>query len=74
MTLKEWMSDNGLTDAEMARKLGVSQASVSRYRASRRVPEPIVMKRIEEVTNRAVTASDFIEGAVAKAERRINAA
>jgi transcriptional regulator with XRE-family HTH domain len=75
MTLHEWMTANGLTDAEMARKLGVSQAStVSRYRRFERVPEPMFMKRIEEITKRQVTASDFIEGDVAKAERRINAA
>jgi transcriptional regulator with XRE-family HTH domain len=75
MTLHEWMRAKGLTDAEMAAKLGVLQAStVSRYRTGHRFPEPRILKKIEDVTDRQVTASDFLEGAVAKADEKINAA
>lgn len=50
MTLDEHMRSNGLTDAELAAKVGVSQPTIWRIRNRKRRPQVDVAKRIAEVT------------------------
>ena len=63
MTLAEWMSQQGLTEAQAALRFGVTQAAVNKYRRRLRIPRPAVMRRIAEVTGGAVTPNDFHQAA-----------
>ncbi len=49
-----------LTLEQAARLLGVDQSTLTRYELGERTPRPQVMSRIEAVTLRRVTASDFV--------------
>ncbi len=61
MKLAAFLATAGTTHAEFAARIGVSQASVSRYAAGLRIPEPYPMARIVAETRGAVTANDFYE-------------
>ncbi|MGC2853931.1 helix-turn-helix domain-containing protein [Novispirillum sp. DQ9] len=61
MKLADYMKVHGLGPSEMARRLKVSHATVSRYRDGDRVPEPDVMRRIVEETGGAVLPNDFYD-------------
>ncbi len=63
MTLGEYILTHAPNGADLARKVGVSQAAISRYANRKRVPRPDVMRRIAEVTGGAVTPNDFISEA-----------
>lgn len=58
MELSAWRRDNGWTLAELGDRLGVSEASVSRYERGR-IPEPDVMRRIVDLSGGRVTPNDF---------------
>lgn len=58
MTLDEHMRSKGLTDAELAAKVGVSQPTIWRIRNRKRRPQVAVAKRIEEVTG--IPAADLV--------------
>lgn len=60
MTLAKWISAADLTDAEFARRLGISRQALSRYKAGTRIPRPHILHRIMSLTNGAVTANDFV--------------
>jgi predicted transcriptional regulator len=63
MTLREYLTQNGMTYQAFADAIGVSQAAVSRYvnqdRPNGRVPRRPVMRRIMEVTGGAVSPESF---------------
>jgi transcriptional regulator with XRE-family HTH domain len=61
MRLIDWLTENGISQAEFARRSGVEQPNVSRYANGSRRPNAIVLKRIEHATAGAVTANDFFE-------------
>lgn len=75
MTLDEFLSSSETTEAAFARRIGVAQQAVNRYRRGR-IPERAIMRRIVEATGGAVQPNDFygIEGAGADLERREAAA
>lgn len=50
MTLHDYMQANGLRDAELAEKLGVSRPFVSRLRRGKRKPSLAVAVKLEELT------------------------
>lgn len=52
------MRDNGLTDAALAAKVGVSQPTIWRIRNRKRRPNVEVARKIEEVTG--IPAADLI--------------
>jgi transcriptional regulator with XRE-family HTH domain len=54
MKLRTYREENGLTLAQMADKVGVSEVSMSRYERGDRMPRPEVMRKIGEVTGGAV--------------------
>lgn len=58
MTLEQHMRDNGLTDAALAAKVGVSQPTIWRIRNRKRRPNVEVARRIEKVTG--IPAADLI--------------
>ena len=52
-----------LSQEELAERIGVSKASVSRWESRARIPEPRLWERIREVTGGEVTANDFTPAA-----------
>ncbi len=58
MKQKTWREREGLTQAEMGERLGVSQVAVGRYETGRTPKEP-VMIRIIKVTKGEVTPNDY---------------
>ena len=77
MNLQTYMNKYDISDPQMATLVGVTPTSIYRYRAKRQKPEEVVMLRIWEVTNKAVTPNDFYgipadsnqEGATSDAKR-----
>lgn len=41
--LREWRKDAGLTQTELAKKVGATQTAITRYESGERVPERKVM-------------------------------
>lgn len=60
MTLDDWLIRTCTKEEAFAALIGVSQASVNRYRHGLRVPRPAVLARIGKATAGAVTANDFM--------------
>lgn len=54
-----WMDDNNKTQEKVARDLGVTQGSISRWMNGENVPRPEVMQKIIKYTGGEVTANDF---------------
>lgn len=61
MQLAAYMAKRDLNDIQVARKLGITSVSVSRYRRGDRIPEPLIMDRIKRWSRGAVTADDCYE-------------
>lgn len=62
MTLKQYLSEQGLTYGGFAALIGVGNASVVwRYANGKRMPRPAQMRRIVAATGGAVTAASFYE-------------
>ena len=59
MKLKDWLSKEGLSVTDFARRLNKPQPTVLRYVNGDRIPEPPAMRLIGELTNGEVTANDF---------------
>lgn len=57
--LNEYLDDNRITNEIFGKEIGVSNASVSRYRNGERIPELGIMKNISCATNGVVTPNDF---------------
>lgn len=62
MTLLEYLQINGESDTQFARRIGVAQATVHRYKNGARIPRPAIMQVIQAETQGLVTPSDFIGG------------
>lgn len=62
MTLQTYLSTHGISIREFADSIGVKWTSVWRYVNGERVPRPVVMRRIREVTDGKVTADSFVTG------------
>ena len=60
MKLSEFMQAQSLSDDDMAEKLGISRATVSRYRRGLVTPSPEVMKNIVELSGGVITANDLL--------------
>lgn len=61
MMLETWMIKNDITDEQMAKKVEASASGVRKWRLGMRIPRPVQMRRIYEVTNGLVTANDFVK-------------
>jgi predicted transcriptional regulator len=59
MTLAQWLRLASVSQADFARMIGVTQATVCRYAAGARIPRRAMMARIEQATGGQVTAADF---------------
>lgn len=62
MTLKEWLAQHRMSDAQFARLSGIGQrALVQKYRHGRQFPAPENLRRIRTATGGAVTADDLVD-------------
>lgn len=59
MRFADWLSERDVSDAEFARRIGVTRETVRRYRTGARTPDKETMGRISAETLGAVTANDF---------------
>lgn len=57
---RQWRVGHALSVDQVASLIDTSASAVRNYELGRRVPHPAVMARIEMVTRRGVTASDFL--------------
>jgi len=62
MGLNEWMDKVGMTDGEMARRVGCSRSAISRYRSGERMPRPDTLIKLVDATNNDVSPMDFVKG------------
>lgn len=60
MTLRQYLALTGLTQQQFAMQIGASQGAVSRYVIGLRMPRREHLRRIIEVTDGAVTPTDFV--------------
>ena len=60
MTLNDWLTSEDLTQAFAAKRLGVSQPSISYLVKGNRLPSLRLMQKILTMTNGAVTIEDFL--------------
>ena len=63
MTLKEYLSEQGLTHEAFGASIGVTTPTAWRYANGKRYPSPAVMRRIVEATGGAVGPQDFLDQA-----------
>ena len=63
MKLQTYMDKKGLSDADLAGKIGKDRSLVSKYRRGKVVPSLDVIAKIERETAKAVTFRDFVEAA-----------
>lgn len=69
MSLRKFRADNGLTIPALAKRLKVSNASVSRIERGEQWPREALAKRILKVTNGSVNLVSSVQ-ASASAERK----
>ena len=61
MKLAEWRRNAGLTQQELADRLGCILTTVARYETGLRTPEGPMMLKIFDVTDGAVQPNDFFD-------------
>lgn len=61
MKLKDFLKKNRWTQRKLAQELGVSEAYITYILNGKNNPSPILAKRIEELTDGAVTVYDLID-------------
>ena len=61
MNLDNYLSNHGLSPAEFAKRIGVTDESVRRYTHGRRHPRPEIMRRIVAATDGQVGPQDFLD-------------
>lgn len=60
MKLADWMHERGMTPSELMRRLGLkSRTTVTRYLTGEREPDYVMLKKISDLTGKAVTHADF---------------
>ncbi len=64
MTLDEYFKtqDPKVSHADFAKRIGVTQAAISRYVNGERFPSPELIRKIHEATAECVTANDLVKG------------
>jgi transcriptional regulator with XRE-family HTH domain len=58
-SLPDWLQANHLTDAEFARRIGVSRVTVGRYCRGERHPHAHILVRIHRATHGEVSADSM---------------
>ena len=60
MKLRDWMDGRKLSQPALAAKLGVTQATVSRYASGDLTPSLAVIQRLDELSDGEVSFVDFL--------------
>ena len=60
MTLAEFLTERGLSQAAFGAEIGVSGASISRWIGGQRAPSASQVRKIKKLTNGRVTADDLL--------------
>jgi hypothetical protein len=58
-TLAKYLTQNGLTVAAFARRLGLPKMTVHRHAKGEAIPRPATMEMYRKATNGQVTPADF---------------
>lgn len=61
MKLADWRNSKGMTQGELASRLGLIPLSISRYERGDRLPDPAVMIELYQLTGGVVTPNDFYD-------------
>lgn len=61
MRLSDWMRLQGLSDDQVAEKVEVDRATISRIRRGKHKPSWRVIERLHEITGGDVGADDFLK-------------
>lgn len=61
MTLRKWLRNTKTTQADLARRVGVSPAAIARYAAGIRCPRPQIMDAIARETDGQVRPGDLVD-------------
>lgn len=59
MKLTEWLAKNRVSDADFAKRIGVSRQALWRYKAEDRLPKREILERIKTETGGEVCPADF---------------
>jgi transcriptional regulator with XRE-family HTH domain len=60
MKLSEWLKENGLSQAEFARRIGVSPPALSRFITGARIPHATSILKIRDATDGKVDVNDWV--------------
>jgi DNA-binding transcriptional regulator YdaS (Cro superfamily) len=60
MTLAEFLSDQGLSQAKFGAWIGVSAPTINRYIKGKRAPSATNVRKIKAITKGLVTADDLL--------------
>lgn len=60
MKLKTYMTENNLSQSDLARQLNMTQAAVSMWVSGERRPDWASLAKLAQLTGGAVTANDFM--------------
>lgn len=59
MTLREWITQNSMTQRQAAELLGVHEITLNRYVTGKQIPRRATMMAISKITSGAVCPIDF---------------
>jgi transcriptional regulator with XRE-family HTH domain len=63
MKLSDYLSENGLTQAQFAQLVGASQQAVAMWVIGDRTPRAAQMRKVKDATGGTVTPNDFLPSA-----------
>ncbi|MDE2107219.1 MAG: helix-turn-helix domain-containing protein [Patescibacteria group bacterium] len=63
MTLAEWMAREGVSDADVAAKVGRERSVISRLRRGKHVPSVALMRALIELSNGEIDAHTLMSEA-----------
>lgn len=63
MKLADWLKRNNMNQAELARRLGIAESTLSRIRRGKNTPGLDIAMKIEEYTRSEVSLQDLLRAA-----------
>lgn len=66
MKLSEYLADNGITQTDFAKSIGVGHWTVGRYMTRIRLPRRDMMDKIARATGNQVLPNDFFDAEAAE--------
>ena len=61
MTINQYIAQEEISLSQLADRVGVSRAAMSRYAKGQRIPKPPIMSKISVATGGLVTPADFYD-------------